>query len=40
MINLNNKYQTLTDAIKDIAPFTPDVALILGSGLGEFANGS
>lgn len=37
MINLNNKYQTLTDAIKDIAPFTPDVALILGSGLGEFA---
>ncbi|MGE5430539.1 MAG: purine-nucleoside phosphorylase [Syntrophomonadaceae bacterium] len=37
MINLNNKYQTLVDAVKNIAPFTPDVALILGSGLGEFA---
>ncbi|MCU7495811.1 MAG: purine-nucleoside phosphorylase [Ignavibacteria bacterium] len=37
MINLNNKYHDLVAALKDQAPFTPDVALILGSGLGEFA---
>lgn len=37
MINLNNKYHNLLDAVKDLAPFTPDAALILGSGLGEFA---
>ncbi|HEX2868097.1 MAG TPA: purine-nucleoside phosphorylase [Ignavibacteriales bacterium] len=37
MINLNNKYHSLAETVKDLAPFTPEVALILGSGLGEFA---
>lgn len=37
MVNLNNKYQELLDAVKKLAPFTPEIALILGSGLGEFA---
>lgn len=37
MINLNNKYQSLVSTVKDLAPFTPDIVLILGSGLGEFA---
>lgn len=38
MRNLNNKYQSLIKTLKEQAPFTPDLALILGSGLGEFAN--
>lgn len=37
MIDLNSKYKRLTDFLKNQAPFKPEVALILGSGLGDFA---
>ncbi len=37
-INFNVKYKALIKELKSQAPFEPDVALILGSGLGEFAN--
>lgn len=38
---MNNEYQKLikiTDYVKSITDFTPKIALILGSGLGDFAN--
>ena len=38
MIDLNFKYKKLIDVLINEAPFTPDVALILGSGLGDFAD--
>lgn len=38
MIDLNFKYQKLLSEIKDETPFTPDIALILGSGMGGFAD--
>ncbi|MGB5286905.1 MAG: purine-nucleoside phosphorylase [Ignavibacteriaceae bacterium] len=38
MIDLSFKYQEAISYLKKELPFTPDVALILGSGLGEFAN--
>ncbi|MDZ7763541.1 MAG: purine-nucleoside phosphorylase [Melioribacteraceae bacterium] len=37
MINLKEKYRSLLDQVKSEAPFTPKIALILGSGLGDFA---
>lgn len=37
MVDLNSKYKTLLTEIKSFAPFEPQVALILGSGLGDFA---
>jgi len=37
MIDLNFKYKNLVDGIKSAAPFTPELAIILGSGLGNFA---
>ncbi len=37
MVNLKTKYSSLVDQIKSISPFKPDIALILGSGLGDFA---
>ncbi len=37
-INLNSKYKETADSLKKIAPFKPDIALVLGSGLGEFAS--
>ncbi|MDY0083435.1 MAG: purine-nucleoside phosphorylase [Ignavibacteriaceae bacterium] len=37
MINLNSKYKTLTDYLKSEAPFEPELSIILGSGLGDFA---
>lgn len=37
MVDLNFKYKTLIEFIKSESPFTPDVAIILGSGLGDFA---
>jgi purine-nucleoside phosphorylase len=37
MIDLDKKYSKLINSLKDQIPFTPDIALILGSGLGEFA---
>lgn len=38
MIDLDFKYKNLLDEIQSQKPFTPDIALILGSGLGDFAN--
>lgn len=37
MINLNAKYESLIKTLNDVAPFTPDLAVVLGSGLGDFA---
>lgn len=38
MIDLNFKYQEAIIYFKKQSPFTPDLAIVLGSGLGEFAN--
>ncbi|MCF8264447.1 MAG: purine-nucleoside phosphorylase [Melioribacteraceae bacterium] len=38
MINIREKYKQLIQFVKDAAPFNPEIGLILGSGLGEFAN--
>jgi len=37
-LNLNSKYKETTDSLKKIAPFKPEIALVLGSGLGDFAS--
>ncbi|MDT3696280.1 MAG: purine-nucleoside phosphorylase [Ignavibacterium sp.] len=37
MINLNIKYKNLIDYLKSEIPFEPEIAIILGSGLGDFA---
>ncbi len=37
MIDLSFKYKVLLDFIKSIEPFKPVLAIILGSGLGDFA---
>jgi purine-nucleoside phosphorylase len=37
-IDLSFKYKDLIEQIKKEQPFTPDFAIILGSGLGEFAS--
>ena len=37
MIDLTFKYKKILDFIKSKAPFTPQLAIILGSGLGDFA---
>lgn len=37
MVDLNFKYKTLLDFLKRETPFTPDISVILGSGLGDFA---
>ncbi len=37
MIDLNFKYQDLINFFKENIPFQPELAIILGSGLGEFA---
>lgn len=38
MIDLNFKYQDAITFLKKESPFTPDVAIVLGSGLGNFAD--
>lgn len=38
MVDLNFKYKELIKILSDEAPFIADVALILGSGLGDFAD--
>ncbi|MCW9095188.1 MAG: purine-nucleoside phosphorylase [Ignavibacteriaceae bacterium] len=38
MIDLNFKYQEAISYLKKESPFTPDIAIVLGSGLGEFAD--
>ena len=37
MIDLDFKYRETINELKSQAPFVPDIALILGSGLGDFA---
>ena len=37
MVNLTEKYRPLLEQIKSEAPFKPKIGLILGSGLGDFA---
>ncbi len=37
-VNLKSKYRNLIETVKAKMPFQPDVAIILGSGLGNFAN--
>ncbi len=37
MIDLSFKYKTLLEFIKSNAPFEPEISIILGSGLGDFA---
>ena len=38
MIDLNFKYRDAIAYLKKESPFTPDVAIVLGSGLGNFAD--
>jgi purine-nucleoside phosphorylase len=38
MVDLTFKYQTLLEFLKKQAPFKPEVSIILGSGLGDFAD--
>jgi purine-nucleoside phosphorylase len=38
MVDLNFKYKALIDFIKSESPFDPEISIILGSGLGEFAD--
>ena len=37
MADLNFKYKSLIDFLKSEAPFEPELSIILGSGLGDFA---
>ena len=37
MVDLNFKYKALFDYLKNEASFVPDISIILGSGLGDFA---
>ena len=37
MIDLSFKYKALLDFLKGKAPFNPEISIILGSGLGDFA---
>jgi len=38
MVDLSFKYKTLLEFIKSEAPFNPEISIILGSGLGDFAD--
>ena len=38
MIDLNFKYKELIKFLQSESPFTPELAIILGSGLGEFSD--
>jgi len=38
MIDLDFKYKGLIEYLKEEIPFNPEITLILGSGLGDFAN--
>jgi len=38
MINMEEKYKELINSLNEQIPFNPEIALILGSGLGEFAD--
>ena len=39
MVDLSFKYKTLLEYLKKEAPFNPEISIILGSGLGDFAEG-
>jgi len=39
LLDLNFKYKDIINFLKDNSPFKPQLAIILGSGLGEFAGG-
>ena len=36
--NLNLKYKELANQLKKLSPFKPEISLVLGSGLGDFAS--
>lgn len=38
MLELENKYKLLIETLRKEIPFEPEIALILGSGLGDFAD--
>lgn len=38
MINLNNKYRATFEALAKLIPFEPEICIVLGSGLGDFAS--
>ncbi|MDQ7816027.1 MAG: purine-nucleoside phosphorylase [Melioribacteraceae bacterium] len=37
MVNLNAKYREIVESIKNQIPFEPEICIVLGSGLGDFA---
>lgn len=37
MVNLNEKYRQIIESIKPEIPFEPEICIVLGSGLGDFA---
>ncbi|MEW6508099.1 MAG: purine-nucleoside phosphorylase [Bacteroidota bacterium] len=37
MVNLNEKYRPIVEKLKEEIPFEPEICIILGSGLGDFA---
>lgn len=37
-INLTFKYKNLLEFLENASPFTPEIAIVLGSGLGDFAS--
>jgi len=37
MLNLSRKYKDTLDYINNLAPFSPEIAIVLGSGLGKLA---
>lgn len=37
MVNLNAKYREIVETIKNDIPFEPEICIVLGSGLGDFA---
>lgn len=38
MVNLNEKYRSIVESIRTEIPFEPEICIVLGSGLGDFAN--
>ncbi len=38
MLDLDFKYKDLNTFLKNEAPFTPEISIVLGSGLGDFVN--
>lgn len=38
MVNLNDKYRAIVEKIKEEIPFEPEISIVLGSGLGDFAS--